>query len=74
MKYLLPLLVVVLVVLHQDYWQWDNTTLVFGFIPYSLLYHACISIATAIVWLLIVQFCWPDELDQVEPEEGADPL
>ena len=66
MKYVFAILVIILFVLHQDYWQWDNTQIVLGFVPYTLLYHVILSIATAIVWLLVVQFCWPKHL-------GVDP-
>ncbi len=68
MKYLVWIMVVVLVILHQDYWQWDNSTLVFGFLPYSLAYHAGISVAAAILWTLAVFHCWPKGLDDVEAE------
>jgi len=68
MKYLLWPLLALLVVLHQDYWQWDNATLVFGFLPYSLAYHAGLSLAAAFVWLLAVLFCWPKRLEWLEPE------
>ena len=32
--------IVLLFVLHQDFWLWEDTTLVFGFIPIGLAYHA----------------------------------
>jgi hypothetical protein len=63
MKYLVWMLVGLLVILHQDYWQWDDATLVLGFLPRSLAYHACLSIAAAIVWLLATRYCWPESLD-----------
>ncbi len=71
MKYAIWILVLVLVVLHQDYWQWDKSTLVFGFLPYSLAYHAGISIAAAVLWLLAVYFCWPDGIDELQAESDS---
>ena len=62
MKYLIPCMVVALIVLHQDYWQWHNGTLDFGFIPRALSYHATISIMAAITWALAVRWCWPNEV------------
>ena len=75
MRYAVWILVVVLLVLQQDYWQWDNTELLFGFLPYTLAYHAGISLAAALVWVLAVNFCWPaglDEIESAEAEEAAD--
>jgi hypothetical protein len=63
MKYLVWCLLMVLVVLHQDYWQWDESSLVLGFLPYPLAYHACISLAAAVVWVLATVYCWPTELE-----------
>ncbi len=63
MKYFIWLLVLVLLVLHQDYWQWQRDELVLGFVPYSLAYHMAISVATAIVWVLAVKFVWPADAD-----------
>lgn len=67
MKYFVWFLIAVLIVLHQDYWQWNNATLVFGFVPFSLLYHAGISVAAATVWVLAVKYCWPPGLDDITP-------
>jgi hypothetical protein len=60
MKYAVWLLVAALIVLHQDYWQWNDAALAFGFLPRTLLYHSGISLAAAVVWLLAVRHCWPD--------------
>lgn len=64
----------VLLVAHQDYWQWDDTSLMFGFLPYTLFYHAVISVLAAVVWFLAIVFCWPASLDEMEyqaaKEEG----
>jgi hypothetical protein len=65
MKNFVWFLILLLVVLHQDNWNWDDATLVFGFMPMGLFYHACISVAAAVVWLLAVKFCWPHELDDL---------
>ena len=73
MKIFVWLLVVVLVLLHQDYWQWNDTVLLTGFLPRSLAYHAGISLAAAFVWALAVKFCWPHEVDRASaaPGEGG---
>ncbi len=59
MKYLFWPLLALLIVLHQDYWQWDDATLRFGFLPQALAYHACLSIAAAVFWAWACRFCWP---------------
>ncbi|MBC8353285.1 MAG: DUF3311 domain-containing protein [Planctomycetes bacterium] len=64
MKYAVWILVGLLLVFHQDYWQWSNTTLDFGFLPRTLTYHVGVSIAAAIVWALATKFCWPEGLDE----------
>ena len=56
MKYAIWGLVVLLVILHQDNWLWDNDRLVFGFVPIGLFYQACISVAAAVTWLLANKF------------------
>ena len=72
MKYVVWGLVVLLIILHQDVWLWDNDTLVAGFMPITLLYHAGISLAAGITWFLATKFAWPAILEQeTTDEEGA---
>ena len=72
MKYAVWIAVLVLVVLHQDVWNWENKTLVFGFIPIGLFYHACISIGATIVWFCAIKFAWPVDVDfEEEPSQEA---
>lgn len=69
MRYVVWGLVVLLLILHQDVWLWENDTLVFGFLPITLLYHACISVAAAVTWFLATRFAWPSVLE--EDEQGG---
>jgi hypothetical protein len=62
MRYLIGILLLLLLVLHQDNWFWEDDTLVFGFIPMGLFYHACISVAASITWFLATKFVWPGAL------------
>ncbi len=64
MKYVVVGLIVALLILHQDIWFWENGTLLFGFMPIGLLYHAGISISAAITWYLATQFCWPSHVEE----------
>ncbi len=67
MKGLIYGLIVLLAIFHQDWWWWeDSETLVLGFIPISLAYHAGVSIAAACLWAAAVKFCWPHETDAID--------
>lgn len=63
-------LVAALALLHQDFWYWSDRTLVFGFMPMGLFYHALFSIACAVVWALAVRYAWPTHLEQWADESG----
>lgn len=57
-------LVILLAILHWDFWYWDDRTLLFGFLPIGLAYQAGFSLAAAMVWALAVRFAWPSELEE----------
>ncbi len=75
MKFVVWGLVLLLVVIHQDVWNWNNDRLVFGFLPVTLAYHACISIGASVAWFLAINFAWPegldDDKDSAAPREGG---
>ena len=62
--------VIVLAVLHWDFWYWDDGSLLFGFLPVGLGFHAAFSIACGLVWFLAVHLAWPREIE--EWADGAD--
>lgn len=73
---LLVLVVVVLYILHQDFWFWLTAhPMVFGFIPIGLFYQACFSVAASLVMWLLVKYAWPSQLEreveQSNPEEDS---
>ena len=73
MRALVWIIVGALLVLHQDFWLWDSQTLVFGFLPSGLAYHAAFSVAAAATWALAVRFAWPSELERWADEfDGED--
>ena len=57
-------LVLLVGILHYDFWWWDDRTLVFGFMPIGLFWHALISIFAAIAWALVVRFAWPTHVEE----------
>ena len=57
--------VILLYVLHQDFWFWhDARPLVFGFLPIGLFYHAAFTIASSAALWLLVAFAWPAHLEK----------
>ncbi|MCH7995284.1 MAG: DUF3311 domain-containing protein [Planctomycetes bacterium] len=69
-------LIILLAVLHQDFWWWHTAEpLVLGFVPIGLAFHAGISVAAAVLWALAVKYCWPADVDALDtvadqPEGG----
>lgn len=57
-------LAAVLFVLHQDFWFWDDRTLVLGFLPVGLAYHVAYSVAAALLWFAAVRFAWPHHIEE----------
>ena len=47
--------------LHQDFWLWDDATLVFGFMPIGLAYHTAYCIVAAGLWYLATKYAWPED-------------
>lgn len=62
MKKLLIGVAAAMILLHQDIWLWDNTNLIFGFMPVGLVYHACFSMAVAVLAVFAIKFAWPNDL------------
>ncbi len=57
-------LIAALAVLHQDFWYWDDTTLVMGFLPVGLAYHGLYSLAAAGAWFLALTYAWPSDAEE----------
>ena len=55
---------VALAILHQDVWWWDDKTLVFGFMPIGLAYHAFYSIMASVLWAAAVIWAWPTHIEE----------
>jgi len=72
MKYTIWGLVLLLILIHQDFWFWDDSRLVFGFMPIGLVYHAGISIAASLTWLLATVYAWPEDLAQLDPTSPSE--
>ena len=71
-RILLIVAVVVLYILHQDFWFWRTPyPLVFGFVPIGLFYHACFAVAASVVMWLLVTFAWPSHLEKEVEEQTS---
>ena len=67
MKWLLALLVIIVYALHQDYWNWHDKSLVFGFLPMGLAYHAGYAVLASFMMWMLVKFAWPAYLERDIP-------
>lgn len=56
------LAIAALALLHHDFWFWDDTTLVFGFVPVGLAYHALYSVVAGLLWYVVFSWAWPSEV------------
>ena len=67
MRAALTIAIILLFVLHQDFWFWRTAEpLVFGFLPIGLAYHAAYTLVTALLLWLLVRHAWPSHLDREE--------
>jgi hypothetical protein len=52
----------VMLVLHQDWWNWDDRRLIFN-LPVGLAYHVAFCVAASILMFCLVRFAWPAHLE-----------
>ncbi|XAM00188.1 DUF3311 domain-containing protein [Phycisphaeraceae bacterium D3-23] len=71
-RYTIWIAALLLFVLHQDFWNWGNRSLVFGFMPVGLAYHAGYSVAAALLWAAAVRFAWPSDVEAWAEDAPAD--
>ena len=56
---------------HQDFWLWDDGSLVLGFMPIGLAYHALFSIGCAALGWLAIKTAWPHDLEAFAEESSS---
>jgi hypothetical protein len=72
MKWVLFTLTVILIVLHQDWWNWDKIDpRLLGFMPIGIWYHAVFCVAAAILLAMFVAFAWPSHLESAERDPSS---
>lgn len=64
--------IVILAIVHFDFWAWSDSSLLAGFMPTGLFYQAMISLLAGIGWALVVKFAWPDRIEAWADEPLAD--
>lgn len=70
-KLLITALILVVYVLHQDWWNWRKVEpLVFGFIPVGLAYHAAYSVIACILMAVLVKIAWPSHLEDTRSSDS----
>ena len=62
--WILLVAILIMAVLHQDFWFWEDATLVFGFIPMGLFYHICYSLAASVLALVAIKYFWPEDIEE----------
>ena len=65
-------LVILLAVIHQDFWWWDDETLVLGFLPMGLAFHALFSVGCAALGWLAIKIAWPHDLEAFAEEDSTE--
>ena len=70
-KALIAGLFLVMFCLHQDKWWWDDATLVLGFLPVGLAFHALFSIGCAALGWLAIKIAWPHDLEAFAEENSS---
>lgn len=74
MRFAIPCaLVIGMILLHQDFWFWKSTYLVFGFIPIGLAYHIAYSLLAACMFAVLVWKYWPAGLEPGAADRTQDP-
>jgi hypothetical protein len=61
----------VLFFLHQDFWYWNDPTILFGFLPIGLAWHVGFSLACAVLWIAATKYAWPEEIETWAQESVA---
>ena len=69
-RWLLPAVLLILIVIHQDFWFWTDKTLVFGALPIGLAYHILYSVLASLAMWMMVRSAWPEHLERQAESAG----
>jgi hypothetical protein len=57
-------MILVLGIIHYDFWFWTDRRLLFGFLPIGLGFHVLFSLLAGLCWFLVVRFAWPSWIEE----------
>ena len=60
LRWILYLILVVLFILHNDFWFWGTSQFVLG-LPIGLLYHILFCFAASVLMYSLVRFVWREK-------------
>ncbi len=60
LRWILYVLLVVLFILHNDFWFWGTSEIVLG-LPIGLLYHILFCFAASVLMYSLVKFMWREK-------------
>ena len=60
LRWVLYSLLVLLFILHNDFWLWGTPQLVLG-LPVGLLYHIVFCLAASLLMTFLVKFVWREK-------------
>ncbi len=60
LRWVLYSLLLVLFILHNDFWFWETPQLVLG-LPVGLLYHIVFCLAASLLMFSLVKFVWREK-------------
>lgn len=74
MKRTLYVALILALILHNDFWWWDDPRFLLG-LPIGLTYHLLYCLALSLLFGLLVRQAWPAELDGdadgQQPQQGG---
>jgi hypothetical protein len=68
-KNILYLVVLIVYLLHNDLWFWNNPTIIMG-IPVGLFYHLIYCFIASILLFLLIKFAWPKFVEEVDQDSS----
>ena len=68
--WIIVVLLAVLLLLHNDFWFWNDARLVLG-LPIGMVYHIAYCFAATGMMVLLVKHAWPAHIDNDDEEASS---
>ena len=59
-KWILYYIIILFLILHNDFWFWKSSKIVIG-LPIGLLYHILFCLGTSVLMLFLVKYAWREK-------------